>query len=142
MKSLNYRKIHNQGPAYIQSYNSKEGSFCGSPLILSSMHWIKNTIVDLLTIPVIALSVFYDSNILTYVVYIYTGLMVIARLFSLSSSNFRAITRKKVENAPLWVYHLIYLLNVIILTAGQWFIVAACWMFIWIAAVFVYKKNG
>lgn len=106
------------------------------------MHWIKNTVVDLLTIPVIALAVFYDSNFLTYVVYIYTGLMVIARVFSLSSSNFRAITRKKIENAPLWVYHLIYLLNIIILTAGQWFFIAACWMFIWFAAVFVYNKNG
>lgn len=105
------------------------------------MNWLKNAIVDLLTIPVIALAVFYSSSFLSYVVYIYTSLMVVARLFSLSSSNFRSITRKKISDAPLWVYHLIYLINIAILLAGSWFITAAGWIFIWAAAVIVYKKG-
>lgn len=106
------------------------------------MNWIKNTIVDLLTVPVIALAVFFNGgNILSYVVYIYTGLMVLARLFSLSSGNFRSITQKKISEAPLWVFHIIYFINVVILLTGSWFITAACWIFIWIAAVIVHKKN-
>lgn len=105
------------------------------------MQWFKYIIVDLLAIVVIALAVFYDSNYLSYVVYTYTALLVIARAFSLVSENFRAITQKKVTEAPLWVYHTMYFANVLILLIGQWFITAAGWLFIWIAATIVASKK-
>ena len=105
------------------------------------MQWFKYIIVDLLAIVVIALAVFYDSNYLSYVVYTYTALLVIARAFSLVSENFRAITKKKVTEAPLWVYHTMYFANVLILLIGQWYITAAGWLFIWIAATIVQSKK-
>ena len=106
------------------------------------MEWIKQIIVDLLALVVIALAVIYEQTILTYVVYIYTFLMVLARLFSLVSGNFRAITEKKVSEAPIWVYHLIYAACTGILAYGQWYITAAGWLFIWIAAIIVYRKKN
>lgn len=105
------------------------------------MPWLKHIIVDLLAIVVIALAVFYDSNYLSYVVYTYTFLLVAARLFSLISENFSAITKKKVSEAPLVVYHLMYLTNILILTIGQWYVTAAGWLFIWIAATIVHNRK-
>ena len=105
------------------------------------MEWIKQVIVDLLAILVIAVAVFYEQTVLTYTVYIYTSLMVLARLFSLVSSNFRTITKKKGIEAPIWVYHLIYAGSSAILFYGQWYITAAGWLFIWIAAIITYRKQ-
>jgi hypothetical protein len=106
------------------------------------MHWLKQTTVDILATLVIALVVFFDSAaILEYVVYVYTALMVLARSFTLFSQNFRAITRKKVNEAPVWVYHLLYFLNIAFLTAGAFYITAAGWVFIWGVAYYVYSQQ-
>lgn len=106
------------------------------------MQWLKNITVDLLATLVIALVVFFDTGeLLEYVVYIYTGLMVAARSVTLISKNFRVITRKKVTDAPVWMYHLLYLLNTAFLTFGEYYITAALWVFIWGVAYYVYTKQ-
>ncbi|MEX0662319.1 MAG: hypothetical protein WD381_06505 [Balneolaceae bacterium] len=106
------------------------------------MQWLKNIVVDLLTTIVIALAVFYEETTLTYIVYAYTILMCIARLASLLSRNFQKITQRKVSEAPIWVYHLLYFLNVLILGLGMWFITAAGWIFIWGVAAYVHKRQS
>ncbi|MCC5915022.1 MAG: hypothetical protein JJU46_11650 [Balneolaceae bacterium] len=106
------------------------------------MLWIKHIAVDLLATLVIALVVFYDSfPMLEVVIYIYTGLMVLARTFTLFSSNFRAITKKKVNEAPVWVYHLLYFLNTALLAIGGFFITASGWIFIWAVASYVHHQQ-
>lgn len=105
------------------------------------MEWTKHIIVDLLALIVIAAAVLSDQIILTYVVYVYTALMVLARFFSLVSGNFRAITEKKVSEAPLWAYHIIYALTTLVLIYGSWYITAAGWIFIWVAAVIAFRKK-
>lgn len=105
------------------------------------MDWLKEIVVDLFALIVIAFTVFYDQIILTYVVYTYTVLMVLARLFSLLSENFEAITQKKVSQAPIWVYHLIYAVTIAVLLVGEWYITAAGWGFIWLSAVIAHKKK-
>lgn len=105
------------------------------------MEWLKNIVVDFLTTIVIALAVFFEESTLTYIVYAYTILMCIARLVSLLSRNFQKITQRKVSEAPIWVYHLLYFLNVLILGLGMWFITAAGWIFIWGVAGYVHKRQ-
>lgn len=106
------------------------------------MQWIKQIIVDLFALVIIAYTVYSEQVILTYVVYVYTFLMAAARLFSLFSGNFRAITERKVSEAPLWVYHLIYGATVIVLLTGQWYITGAAWILIWVSAAYAYKKSA
>lgn len=106
------------------------------------MQWLKHIVVDLLTTLVIALAVFYEDNTLTYIVYAYTILMCIARLASLISRNFQKITQRKVSEAPIWIYHILYFLNVVILVLGMWFITAAAWIFIWGVAAYVHKRQS
>ncbi|REL37600.1 hypothetical protein DYD21_07380 [Rhodohalobacter sp. SW132] len=105
------------------------------------MQWLKQIVIDLFAIIVIALAVFYESNYLAYVVYTYTVLMVIARFLSLVSENFSAITKKKVSEAPRIVYHIIYCINVLILGIGGWYVTAGGWIFIWAAAAIVDKRS-
>lgn len=105
------------------------------------MDWLKEIVVDVFALVIIAFTVFYNQIILTYVVYTYTVLMVLARLFSLLSENFEAITQKKVSQAPIWVYHLIYAVTIIVLLYSKWYITAAGWGFIWISAVIAHKKR-
>lgn len=106
------------------------------------MQWLKHIIVDLLTTIVIAIAVFYEDTTLTYIVYAYTVLMCIARLASLMSRNFQKITQRKVSEAPIWIYHLLYFLNVLILSLGMWFVTAAGWVFIWGVAGYVHKRQS
>lgn len=107
------------------------------------MQWLKQIVVDILATLVIALVVFFDSSpVLEYVVYIYTGLMVLARAFTLFSQNFRAITKKKVAEAPVWIYHLLYFLNTAILIFGTYYIVSVGWAFIWFVAAYVHKSQN
>jgi hypothetical protein len=85
------------------------------------------------------LVVFYDSfPLLEIILYIYTALMVLARSFTLFSPSFRAITTKKVSDAPVWIYHLLYLLNTLLLGTDGYFILASGWLFIWGVAAYVH----
>ncbi len=107
------------------------------------MTWLKHIAIDGLATLVIAIVVFFDETaLLEYVLYIYTGLMVIARLISLLSTDFRAITKRKVSEAPAWIYHLLYCLNVIFLVIGQYYITASAWTFIWAVAYYVHRKSN
>ncbi len=106
------------------------------------MRWLKHIAIDLLATLVIAIVVFFDETaLLKYVLYIYTGLMVIARLISLLNNDFRAITKRKVSEAPVWMYHFLYFLNVAFLIMGHFYITGTAWAFIWAVAYYVHQKN-
>lgn len=106
------------------------------------MQWLKHIAVDLLATLVIAFVIFVEASYhLEYVIFIYTGLMVLARSFTLFSKNFRAITRKKVTDAPVWLYHLLYFLNIALLVFGTFYITAIGWVYIWGIAWYVYSKQ-
>ncbi|MDZ7720606.1 MAG: hypothetical protein U5K72_17450 [Balneolaceae bacterium] len=107
------------------------------------MQWLKHITVDLIATIVIAIVVFFDTTVvLEYVVYIYTGLMVLARLFTLLNQNFRSITKRKTKSAPNWMYHILYFLNVAFLAYGIHYITAAGWVFIWGVAYYVHSQSG
>lgn len=106
------------------------------------MAWLKHITVDLIATLVIAIVVFYNPGILEYILYIYTGLMVFARSFSLFSSDFRMITKKRVSEAPAWMYHLLYFLNVAFLFYGSYYITGTAWFYIWIVAAYIYHQQN
>lgn len=106
------------------------------------MQWLKHVTVDLIATIVIAIVVFFEETLmLEYVLYTYTVLMVLARAFTLFSSDFRAITRKKITEAPNWIYHILYALNVIFLAYGTYFLTAAAWVFIWGVAAYIAQRK-
>lgn len=107
------------------------------------MMWLKHLTIDILATLVITIVVFFETALLEYVLYIYTGLMVIARSLAFFRIDLRAVTKKKVAEAPVWAYHLLYILNIAILAYGIFFITAIAWVYIYLSAMFVYyKKEG
>lgn len=105
------------------------------------MMWLKHLTVDILATLVITIVVFFETALLEYVLYIYTGLMVIARSLAFFRIDLRAVTKKKVEEAPIWIYHLLYALNISILLFGLFYITAISWFYIYLSAMFVYYKK-
>jgi len=101
---------------------------------------IKSIAIDLISVCLVAGAVFTEPVYLNIAVYIYTGLMVLARLVTLISSNFQQIAGKKKNDGPTWVYHLVYFFNTALLLYGGWWITSAGWGFIWIAAA-ISNKN-
>ena len=106
------------------------------------MKWLKHITIDLLATLVILIVVFHETALLEYVLYIYTGLMVIARTSSFFRIDMRAATKQKLVEAPVWINHLLYFLNVAILLFGQFYITSFCWIYIWVAASYVYYKDN
>lgn len=106
------------------------------------MMWLKHLTVDLLATLVITIVVFFETALLEYVFYIYTALMVIARTLAFFRIDLRAVTKKKVEEAPIWAYHTLYILNIAILAYGLFYITAISWGYIYLSAMFVYYKRG
>lgn len=105
------------------------------------MEWLKHLTIDLLATLVIVIVVFFETTLLKYVLYIYTGLMVLARTFSFFRIDIRAVTKQKMTEVPVWVHHILYLLNVSILLIGHFYMTSLCWLYIWIAAGIVYYKD-
>lgn len=106
------------------------------------MQWLKHIIVDLIATIIIAIIVLYKkTTVLEYVLFTYTGLIVLARAFTLFNQNFRSLTNRKRSGAPNWMYHLLYFLNVAFLFYGMYYITAAAWIFIWAVAAYVYSKQ-
>lgn len=107
------------------------------------MMWLKHLTVDLLATLVITIVVFFETALLEYVLYIYTGLMLIARSLAFFRIDLRTVTKKKVEEAPIMVYHLLYIVNISILFYGLFYITAISWVYIYVSAMFVfYKKDS
>lgn len=105
------------------------------------MQWLKHITIDLIATIVIAIVVFFDeTTVLEYVLFAYTILMVMARSFTLFNQNFRAITKRKTESAPSWMYHVLYFLNVAFLAYGVYYITAIGWVFIWGVATYVHSR--
>lgn len=105
------------------------------------MQWLKHITVDLLATLVIAIVVFFETALLEYVLYIYTVLMVIARSVSLLNQDFRPITKKKVSEAPVWIFHLLYFLNTAFLVYGAFYLTGAAWVYIWGVAYYVHSRD-
>lgn len=106
------------------------------------MKWLKHIIIDILATLVILIVVFQETTFLEYVLYIYTGLMVIARISSFYRIEMRVVTKQKLTDAPVWIYHTLYFLNVFILLFGQFYITSLFWLFIWIAAGIIHYKES
>jgi hypothetical protein len=105
------------------------------------IQWFKEVLVDLIATVVIAAVVFFQTPYLEYAVFVYTGLMAVARSLTLLNRNFRDLTARKATEAPAWIFHILYFLNVAILAYGAFYITAAAWVYIWGAAYYVYRER-
>lgn len=93
--------------------------------------WVSNILVDLFVTVIIAAAVILEYQWLIYIIVVYTGIILIARVLMLFSSQLQAITAKNRSAAPDWIYHLLYGLNVLLPVIFGWYILGLSWLAIW-----------
>jgi hypothetical protein len=95
--------------------------------------FLKAWIDILITICIIS-TFFTDYEAVVIGIYIYTSLVLLARLISLFSKNFSLIANKGKNTIPNIVYHVLYLINTSILLYTQEWILSGLWFLIWVLA--------
>jgi len=95
------------------------------------MGWIKNVVLDLVVTAIVAWWVFSAAEWAYWVILVYTPLMVVLKLVGLSSGVSMAAAQTK-DAAPLWFFHVVYAVNLILLLVGKWWLMVAGWAIIWV----------
>lgn len=96
------------------------------------MAWIKNVLLDLVVLAVIAIYAFDPAEWGYWVIAVYTPFMLVLKLGALASGMATAIRGKGADNAPSWFFHLVYAASVLLLLYAEFWWAAAGWMGIWI----------
>ena len=104
------------------------------------MSWIKEVLVDLAVTVFIIAAVLLADPWMKYVIWVYTGIMLITKTIVLSSDNFMQIVDKSKNNAPDWFAHLLYAINTLVLLLFSWWYAAAGWATIWLFSYLTQKK--
>jgi|GEM_PF-749044 len=99
----------------------------------NTMAWIKNAIIDLGVTAVIAVYAFTGATWAWWIIAIYTPLMVLLKVFGLSSAA--AAVQQKASDVPTWFYHFLFAANVVLLLRAFFYCPAAGWAAIWILSV-------
>lgn len=95
------------------------------------MNWLKNVILDVAVTAVIATWVFSGSEWAYWIIAVYSPFLLLMKLMALSGGVSR-LAEQGADTTPVWFYHVIYASNLILLLAGEWWLVAAFWAAIWI----------
>ncbi len=101
---------------------------------------IKEIVVDLAVTLFIAVTVYTDQEWMIWLLAAYTLLMLLSRSLYLFSRQLRAIVNKNKPSIPRIYYHLLYCLNVLLLSIFGWYLLAAGWLVIWGLAYFGMKQ--
>jgi phosphatidylglycerophosphate synthase len=103
------------------------------------MKWLKDSILDVLFLGVIISTLFYPSNTSFIIIWVYTGLLLLSKVFALFMPQLQKRASK--TSTPNWVYHLIYAVSSgALLYAQKWYL-AALWMIIWILSIILLSKQ-
>ena len=104
------------------------------------MNWIKNVLIDLAVTLLVVLTVAADQKWAWYILVIYTPLMLILKIGALAGRGALAGMKVQSSQGPTWIYHVLYAANVILLSVGREWWLAAGWLAIWILSYLQYRK--
>lgn len=104
------------------------------------MTWLKEVIVDIAVTIFIIASVLLDDIWMKYIIWAYTGIMLLTKGIVLSSDNFMQIVKKSKNSAPEWFAHLLYGINTLVLFYFTWWYAATGWALIWLFSFLTQRK--
>lgn len=77
-----------------------------------------------------------------WVLIVYTALMLLLKIAALSSGGLRKLTTQKKRSVPpIWIFHLLYAINVIALGIAGWWYLFAGWGAIWILSILIERRT-
>lgn len=95
------------------------------------MDWLKDVLLDILVTIFIVTAVFVSDPWMVWIIWIYTGIMLITKTVVFFGDNFLRLADKAITSAPEWVPHLLYAINTTALLAFQWWYSGVAWALIW-----------
>lgn len=96
------------------------------------MSWLREVIVDILVTLFIIASVLLGDPWMRYIIWAYTGIMLLTKTLVLTSDYFMQIVQKSKTETPQWFSHLLYGINTIVLAYFSWWYAAVGWALIWL----------
>lgn len=105
------------------------------------MNWLKNVLIDLAVTALIAWAVFAEASWARWIILIYTPLMLLLKIVAAFSGTLAQLNRKSDAAPPGWFFHVLYLANVVLLAVGQWWMLVALWVAIWILSVIAERRS-
>lgn len=94
------------------------------------MSWLKDVVVDIAATVLIIATVLTSYTVLAWIVWGYTGLLLLTKLL-VQFSDFTNLIKKSQTEAPEWFSHLLYAANTGVLLSFQWWYAGAGWALIW-----------
>jgi len=104
------------------------------------MSWLKDVIVDIAATILIIVAVFLSQPLLSGLIYGYTGLLLIVKLFVLFGDSFSSLASKAKTEAPEWFSHLLYAINTGVLLTFEWWYTGIAWAVIWLISYLAKRK--
>lgn len=104
------------------------------------MNWIKEVIVDILVTIFVAVAFWLSDPWMWWVIIVYTGLLLIAKVFVLGGDGFLSRSQKS-QQAPECFLHILYAINVALLAAAGWWFLMAGWCLIWLLSYWGQRKK-
>ena len=104
------------------------------------MNWIKDAVVDVIILLVIAIYAITLNEILQVVIWVYTGLLFISKLLAFFMPSLQRRANK--STVPDYIYHIIYALTVGMFVYAQDFYFAGAWGIIWIFSLIQSISSG
>lgn len=104
------------------------------------MHWLKDSIVDILVTIFIVIAVFLEAPILSGIIIGYTLVLLIAKGVILIGDDTLNLLNKTKTEAPVWLSHLLYGMNTVVLLYSGWWYTGAGWAVIWALSYMAQRK--
>lgn len=104
------------------------------------MSWLKEVIVDIAVSVFIVASALYGLLWMQWIVWIYTGIMLLTKGIVLMGDNVLQLMSKTRTNAPEWFSHLLYAINTGVLFYIGWWYAATGWALIWLFSFLAQRR--
>lgn len=104
---------------------------------------LREAAVDILVTVFIVVATSLDLLWGRWILIVYTTLMLVLKIAALSSGGVRNITTQQRQGrTPIWLFHLLYAINVIALGVAGWWALFVGWGLIWIVSILVEQRSG
>ncbi|NGP87904.1 hypothetical protein [Fodinibius halophilus] len=104
------------------------------------MSWFKDVIVDITVTATIIATVLIEHSLLFWLLWGYTGLLLLVKLIVLVGDDFLNMMNKAKTEAPKWFSHLLYAINTGTLAYFQQWYLAGAWLLIWTLSFITQRK--
>lgn len=105
------------------------------------MPWLKNVLLDIAVLIVIALYAFQRPEWAWWIIAIYTPLMLLLKVTALSSGVATAVKARSGDDVPTWFHHAAYGINVLLLLYAEWWWAASGWAAIWVISAIAESRS-